>query len=213
MIEPLGTRFHRSRRPFREQGAGFSLIELLISVAIILIMFTLYFGGSGKQYQVKRMAECERNLQNIYVSLQTYARENHDALPAATNARTSEAALSQLIPRYTTGSEFFICPGSKDKKLPDAQPFADRKISYAYYMGRHLNESADKALMSDEQVDATSKTNRQLTFSLDGKKVGKNHNKYGGNVLFCDGRVQSSGPLAAFDLTFTNPVILLNPKR
>jgi prepilin-type processing-associated H-X9-DG protein len=195
----------------RQRKRAFSLLELLISIAIIFIMFTLYFGGGGKQYQVKKMEECEKNLQNVYVAVQTFARENKDALPA-TNARTSETPLSALVPRYTTGSEFFICPGSKDKPLPDAQPFADRKISYAYYMGRQLSDGADKALLSDEQVNTSSKTNRQLVFSLDGKKIANNHDKYGGNFLFCDGHVQSTGPLAAFDLTFTNPVVLLNPK-
>src|SRR5882672_11683165 len=129
------------RRPRRGPGfhhprtTGFSLLELLIVVALIFVLFTLYFSRGSKSYQLKQMTACERNLQNIFVALKTYAQDNQDRFPALTGAKTSEAALSQLVPKYTTGTEFFICPGSKDAQLADAKPFADDRISYAYYMG------------------------------------------------------------------------------
>ncbi len=134
------------------------------------------------------------NLQNIYVALKTYSLDNprSSRLPGFAGAQTSEPVLSQLIPRDTTGTEFFICPGGKDSLLPDAQPFADRKISYAYYMGRSLADGADQPLLSDRQVNTDPKLIGQPLFSADGKKPGNNHNKYGGNVMFCDGTVQMS---------------------
>lgn len=191
---------------------GTSLLELLIVVAIIFVLFTLYFGGGSRGYQTKQMAACEKNLETIYVAIKTYSADNNDRLPFATNAQTSELPLSLLVPRYTTGTEFFICPGCKDAALPDAQPFADRKISYAYYMGRTIQDGAAQPLISDRQVNTDPKLTGQLLFSADGKKPGSNHNKYGGNVMFCDGNVQSSGPQSAFSLTNGPGVVLLNPK-
>jgi prepilin-type processing-associated H-X9-DG protein len=120
--------------------------------------------------------------------------------------------LSSLVPRYTTGTEFFTCPGSKDSKLPDAQPFETRKISYAYYMGHTVQEGADQPLLSDRQVNTNPKSTGQLLFSPDGKKPGNNHNRYGGNVMFCDGSAQSSPARSAFNLTNTPGVVLLNPR-
>jgi prepilin-type processing-associated H-X9-DG protein len=192
--------------------AGFSLVELLIVAALLFILTTLYLGNGARGYQAQKMVECGKNLQNIYVALKTYALDNHDRLPILAGAETSEPVLSQLIPRYTTGTEFFICPGSKDSPLPDATPFADRRISYAYYMGHNINDGAAQPLLSDRQVNTAAKTVGQLLFSANGKKPGNNHNKYGGNIQFCDGSVQTSPPASAFNLTNTPGVTLLNPK-
>jgi prepilin-type N-terminal cleavage/methylation domain-containing protein/prepilin-type processing-associated H-X9-DG protein len=200
------------RRTLPTVDRGFSLLELLIVVAIIFVLFTLYFGGGTKGYQTKQIANCEKNLQNVYVALKTFSMDNHDQLPAAAGAATSEIPLSQLIPRSTTGAGFFICPGSKDSQLPDAQPFANRKISYAYYMGRTLNDGADQPLLSDRQVNTNPKRAGEQLFSGNGKKPGNNHRQYGGNVVFCDGNVQSSPAHSAFALTNTPKVVLLNPK-
>ncbi len=193
-------------------GGGFSLLELLIVVALIFVLVTLYLGGGNKGYQLKQIANCGKNLQNVYVALKTYSMDNHDQLPSVPGASTSEAPLSQLVPRSTTGTEFFICPGSKDSRLPDAQPFAGRKISYAYYMGRTLNDGVDQPLLSDRQVNTNSKQVGEILFSRDGKKPGNNHKQYGGNVVFCDGNIQASPAQSAFVLTNTPKVVLLNPK-
>jgi prepilin-type processing-associated H-X9-DG protein len=188
------------------------LLELLIVTALIVIMFTLYFGGGSRSYQTKQLANCQQNLRNIYVALKTYSIDNSDRFPAMTAPQTSEPVLSVLIPRYTTGTEFFTCPGSKDSKLPDAQPFAGRKISYAYYMGHTIKDGADQPLASDRQVNTDPKAPGQLIFSPDGKRPGNNHDKYGGNVLFCDGSAQPSPAQSAFNLTNAPGIVLLNPK-
>src|SRR5260370_34887944 len=89
--------------------------------------------------------------------MKSFAQDNRDHLPGLIGARTSEEPLSQLVPRYTTGTEFFICPGSGDAQLPDATPFADHKISYAYYMGHNVNDAADQPLVSARQANALSR--------------------------------------------------------
>ena len=148
----------------------------------------------------------------MYAAFRTYAQDNNGALPALPGARTSEAPLSLLVPKYTTGTEIFICPGGKDKPLPGAQPFADKKISYAYYQGRTLSDGSDAALASDAQADTAAKTTGQPVFSFDGKPPGNNHTKFGGNVIFCDGAVQYTVSRLAFPLPLATNVVLLNPK-
>jgi competence protein ComGC len=191
---------------------GSSLLELLIVVVLIVVLFTLYFGGGTRGYQQKQIQNCAKNLESVYVALKTYSLDNNDRFPVLSTAKTAEGPLSQLVPRCTTGTEFFICPGSKDDKLPDAQPFADRTISYAYYMGRTIKDGADQALMTDRQVNTNSKVIGDWLFSHDGKKPGANHKKYGGNLLFCDGNIQSSSAESAFNLTNAPNTVLLNPK-
>jgi prepilin-type N-terminal cleavage/methylation domain-containing protein/prepilin-type processing-associated H-X9-DG protein len=211
--DPFRKRLPRGRAlPSMLGTGGFSLLELLIVVAIIFVLFTLYFSGGSKTYQLKQISKCELNLQNVYVGLKAYSLDNRDQFPILSTAKTSEGPLSQLVPRATTGTEYFTCPGSKDSPLPEAKPFADRKISYAYYMGHGVNDGAEQPLMSDRQVNANPKLAGAQLFSPDGKQPGNNHNKYGGNVMFCDGNVQSSPAKSAFNLTNAPNIVLLNPK-
>jgi len=196
----------------RSSIAGVSILELFLVMVIIFILFTLYLSSGSKSAQEKRLAACQANLQSIYPALSTFAQDNNGGLPAVPGATNAEAPLSLLVPKYTTGTEFFICPGGEDKPLPGAQPFADKKISYAYYMGRALADGGGAPLMSDAQVNTLPKTTGQLVFSLDGKKPGNNHNKFGGNILFCDGNVQYTPAVLTFALPLATNVILLNPK-
>lgn len=195
----------------RRRRAAFSIIELLISCAIMLILYAMMFGFGAKQNQMRQKTKCRASLQKIYVGLQIYANDNRSQFPSATNAATSEDALDELIPRYTADNSIFICPGSKDSRLTPGDPLKRERISYAYYMG--LQEAnATHALLSDRQVDSTAKTNGQQIFSTDGKRPANNHYKYGGSILFCDGSMKTSPALLEFALPIATNVTLLNPK-
>ena len=190
--------------------SGFSLIELLIVVALILILTTMYWGSTSGSRQKKLQTSCQNNLQKIHIAMEIYANDHEGKFPEAIGARTAEEPLDLLVPRYTSDTSVFICPGSKDSVLPSGESFRKRKISYAYYMGRRLADTQEP-VMSDSQVDSQSKAAGQLVFSSTGKPPGNNHDKSGGNILFSDGRVERTPPNAAFSLVLTQGVVLLNP--
>jgi hypothetical protein len=144
--------------------------------------------------------------------MKIYGMEHDGKFPAIEGAASSEAPLSLLVPKYTSKTDIFICPGSGDKELPETEPFEGRKISYAYYMGRKLEDGGDAPLMTDEQVDTGAKAKGDRVFSLDGKPPGNNHRKFGGIVLFCDGRAVAIEAAADRDLPCPENVKLLNPK-
>jgi prepilin-type N-terminal cleavage/methylation domain-containing protein/prepilin-type processing-associated H-X9-DG protein len=195
----------------RPARAGFSLIELLVVLALMLIMTTMMwgFGSSSRQRAEKRA--CQQNLSKIYVALQIYATDYPGTLPANTNARTSEEALYVLVPRYTADTSIFICPGGRDTALPEGTSFRNRKISYAYCMGAHFND-AQAVLMSDRLVDTLPKNAGDDAFSLTGKPPGNNHHKYGGNFLFADGHMEMTPAHIPFPLATNKGVVLLNPR-
>ena len=207
-----------SRETFRDAGcvpspvsAGFSLIELLVVLALMIILITMMWGFGSESRQHAAQRGCQQNLEKIYVSLQIYANDFSSRLPAITNAVTSEAPLSQLVPHYTVDTSIFICPGGRDAALPAGVTFANRKISYAYYMGQHLGD-AQSPLMSDRQVNTLPKQAGDEVFSANGKPPGNNHHKYGGNFLFADGHAELSPPQLTFSLVTTQGVVLLNPR-
>lgn len=215
LVGPNGRARAKDSRGIRPQTSsvrlGFSLIELLVVLALMIILTTMMWGFTSESHQHAAQRACRANLEKIYVALQIYANDFSGRLPAVTNTQTSEAPLSLLVPRYTADTSIFICPGSKDSPLPSGVSFADRTISYAYYMGQRLGD-AQQPLMSDWQINTLPKRQGDLVFSTTGKPPGNNHYKYGGNFLFGDGHAAMTPPRLAFSLVTTQGVVLLNPK-
>jgi type II secretory pathway pseudopilin PulG len=197
---------------FSPSPAGaFSLVEMLITLALVLVMISMMYGFGSRSHQTEQKAACQKNLQKAYIALEIFANDHAGAFPVKTNARTSEEPLALLVPRYTTDAASFICPGSKDRALPAGEPFAERRISYAYFMGRRSEEGAE-LLMTDRQVNTAAKAVKQPIFSQNGKPPGNNHHKYGGNYLFCDGSMEKGPALAKVPVVLSSNVVLLNPK-
>jgi prepilin-type N-terminal cleavage/methylation domain-containing protein len=196
---------------FAGRTRGFSLVELLLVLALVLVMTTMYWGVSSRGNQRAQQKACQKNLQKIFIALEIYANDHAGKFPVTAGAKTSEEALDVLVPRYTADTATFICPGSKDTALPAGESFLKRRISYAYYMGRRPSD-APEVLMSDKQVDTRAKAAGQPVFSITGKPPGNNHQKFGGNFLFSDGHLELTPARAPFALGLTQGVVLLNPK-
>jgi len=193
------------------RAGGFSLIEMLISLTIMLILFTMMYGFGSRSNQMNQKKKCQANLQKMYIALQIYSNDSNGKFPVATNARSSEEALDVLVPRYSSDTAIFVCPGSKDSALPAGESLRKGRISYAYYMGRTASDG-ELVLASDKQVNTQAKLAGDKVFSENGKFPGNNHHKYGGTFLFCDGGMKSSPSASALALPLSTNVVLLNPK-
>src|SRR5271170_195721 len=122
-------------KPFQIRPAaptGFSLIELLITLALMVIMISMLDGFASARHQRTQRQLCADNLQKIYLALQIYANDYKGLLPLNTNAATSEDVLAALVPKYSADTSIFICPGGRDPQIPSGESFSQHKISYAY---------------------------------------------------------------------------------
>lgn len=197
---------------YRHCPRGFSYIELLVCTALVGVAYLMLLGPGSAIGQSRSKEQCLEQLRKMHQSLSLYAAEHAGRFPVVAGATSSEPALSELVPLYTTDTSIFICPGSKDTALPGAQPFASGRISYAYYMGLTSASPGDSPLVSDAQATTSDKDQGEPLFSPDGRGPGNKHRKYGGNVLFVDGHAESFGPIAPRSLPVPARSTLLNPK-
>src|ERR1043166_8826483 len=79
---------------------AFSLIELVM--VIILILSTLYWQKTSGSRQQSLKAECQENLQKMYIAMEIFANEHERRFPGVDGARVSEEPLDLLVPRYTS---------------------------------------------------------------------------------------------------------------
>lgn len=186
------------------------MLELMIVMFLIVVLFTLYWSFAGKRKGPSRIKACQKNLQNLSVSLDIYATDHAGKFPVVTNAQTSGEALGTLIPLYTVDTTVFTCPSSGDEPLASGEPITKKKISYAYFMG-HARGGTPAPLLSDKLVDTLPKTAGQTVFSMNGKPPGANHGSSGGNFLFTDGQVQATPPAPPFSLVSQPGIVVLNP--
>ncbi|HYG21200.1 MAG TPA: type II secretion system protein [Verrucomicrobiae bacterium] len=194
----------------RPACSGFSLVELLITLALLIVMSVMLWGFGSPSNQQKQKRRCRENLQKLYLAMEIYARDFQGDFPFVSDATTPAGALHVLVPKYSVDTSIFICPGSKDAALPAGESIRNRHISYSYYMGRRADKGSE-VLLSDEQVNAQSKALQTAVFSANGKAPGNNHHEFGGNFLFTDGRLETSSAVSPFDLSFGPKVVLLNP--
>ena len=200
------------RRSKAPSAAAFSLVELIVVLAIMLLVLWMGREGYLRERARQRMAHCAKNLGGQFVALQTYANDHDGWFPLRTNATSPDEPLSLLVPTYTTQTEFWICPASGDRVLKAAEPFAGRRISYAYYMGWRRDAPAGSVLVTDEQIDSQAKIQHQLLFSTSGRRPANNHGDDGGNYLRTDGSQGHSPSHAAIDFPLPDHITLLNPK-
>lgn len=138
-------------------GGGFTLVELLVCVAIIGMLMAILTPTVGRAIELARRAKCAANLWGIGNALSLYGTEHgrypvvplngagwqvkigesRDVDPAggAERGRNPTSCLYELVRRNICQTEMFICPSSsEDAKVlsGDFWDFADGStISYA----------------------------------------------------------------------------------
>jgi prepilin-type N-terminal cleavage/methylation domain-containing protein len=178
------------RQFLRRLCRAFTLIEMLVVIAIISILAGMLLPALMRAREEARQANCKSNLKQIGLGIQTYMGAYQGSFPYASSANQSDS-LALLYPTYISASKIFQCPSTRHnpkitvtgtapnvvKAFGATQ--ADGWCSYGYDKTTPANEgTVDRPVAAD--MDGSSVLNE--------KSPTANH-KGGQVVLYYDGHV------------------------
>ena len=188
---------------FLEWAASFTLIEMLVVIAIIGILAGMLLPALARAREQARQAKCKSNLHQIGLGIATYSEINHEfyplqeyyetASPTDYTERVPTDSLALLYADLVAAVEVFRCPSTEDRpeiditmgQWLDGTPYVKRKAfgharptwsSYGYDTETGFR-TVNPMMPIVADMDGTSVTNPQSTTG--------NH-PGGQNVLFHD---------------------------
>lgn len=176
----------------QKRFTGFTLIEILVTIAIVGMLLSFLIPAIGESRERARRALCANNLRQIYVALNLYADDNEgsyppDVLPGdpiTHRTRASSTAFSYLYPKYTDDFKILWCPsyGTTQDSYPRSNSLFI-ETNYDYITNSTIDFPAERLLALDTlNYRAENPNHEWQSFS--------NHKGRGGNMLFCGGHVK-----------------------
>ncbi len=125
---------------------GFTLVELLVVVAIIAILAGLSMAVFTNAINKAKTAVCQANLRHIGIGLLSFAADNDGCLPESgatipyntVDSTTGKNGWTQQIEPYMGGVESAAANGiNKVYVCPDSSTRIPSNINYSYFVGAH----------------------------------------------------------------------------
>src|SRR5690348_4724779 len=121
---------HRAARP--TVCAGFTLVELLVVIALIAVLASLLLPALSKTKEAGRTAVCGSNIRQLAIAAAAYSLDNRGILPDFLqwlHALPRDLSTGKLYP-YLTSKQVYLCPTDK-VAIAAKSANTNRTFSYA----------------------------------------------------------------------------------
>lgn len=132
---------------------GFTLVELIVVVAVIAILISLLVPVLGRARSEAETVKCRANLKSLGLALNLYAQNNNQDYPVAERCHNPHLDLLELTAGYVNPPELFYCPANTepDQTYTPANVAAGN-ISYFYFCAEKRPTNLDTAAFLQRSV-------------------------------------------------------------
>ena len=166
----------------RDTKSGFTLVEILVVLAIIGVLAALLFPVFSRVREEAHRATCQSNLQQIGLAIGQYKQDSSGLYPpASTQVNHKQLSWRDLLAPYTTDRQLFFCPSQPEPLWYDygftsvnTWVFTPTKVTITGKNEAALKAEASTVILTDstrlwttEQADmgATSAPTREVYLS------------------------------------------------
>jgi prepilin-type N-terminal cleavage/methylation domain-containing protein/prepilin-type processing-associated H-X9-DG protein len=179
---------------------GFTIVELLIVIAIIGILTGILLTAISRARESGRRTQCASNLRQISFGLIMYANENKETFP--NGGATAMTDLNVLYPDYVSERKVFKCPSDnlvtveENSNITAGDAFEKDECSYGYDNTHSPANGPGVAIIADRPRNAagattpTAATNSPNHGGTTGTVAAGDDAGDGQNVGYIDGHVE-----------------------
>ncbi len=163
----------------RSKRSGFTLLELLVVIVIMMILAGLLLPALGRSREAARRVVCASNLRQVGLGLHLYAQDwdrwfpwhkETDLKQLSDSSGNFNTGLGLLYPQYLDNSGVFFCPTEREYIYEDYFPDGTTTYygNYDYY-GAEMSPNAppDEASSSWHREKVTRDPERALAADIE----------------------------------------------
>ena len=185
--------FQSHRRTSQRYCQGFTLIEILVVLAIIMLLTALLFPVFGRARENARRTSCMSNLKQIANAAHIYLQDNDRRYPPFPTIDDGEKGWAWDLQAILKNEAVFQCPSEEFGALDEDGGFTDYWINYnlnGEFEGK-LQFATSIVLFGDGKGDAVSYALPSVFYyNWDPNAEYANRHFDGSNYAFVDGHVK-----------------------